>query len=136
MATFNSEKVDIARSNDYVFEFLSDFRNFEKLMPEQVTGWTTDGDSCSFTIQNLATLGMRYNTRTPHSHIGIVSEGKVPFEYDLQCNIQETEPGACSVVLQFNADINPMLMMMVSKPLGNLVNILGRKLKEICEQPA
>lgn len=102
-------------------------------MPPQVTDWKSDGESCSFNIQNMATLGMRYKERTPDRHIFIQSEGKVPFDFDLQCFIAKESDLSCNVFIEFNADLNPMLKMIASKPLENLVNILVRQLKEICE---
>jgi carbon monoxide dehydrogenase subunit G len=133
MATFRSEQVTIARSDGFVFGFLTDFNNFLKLMPPQVTDWKSDGESCSFNIQNMATLGMRYKDKTPDSHIFIKSDGKVPFDFDLQCFIENNGDQSCRAILEFNADLNPMLKMIASKPLENFINILAQKLKEICE---
>ncbi len=102
-------------------------------MPPQVTDWQSDGESCSFNIQNMATLGMRYSNKQPNNLISIVSDGKVPFNFNLQCAIDARGEKACDVVLELNADLNPMMMMMASRPLANFVNILAQKLREICE---
>lgn len=134
MTTFDSDEVIIDRSSSFVFDFLSDFNNFEKLMPPQISEWQSDGESCSFNIQNMATLGMRYESKTPHQHIKINSEGKSPFPFDLQCFIQENNPESCKVKLQFNASMSPMIKMMAARPLENFINILAVKLKEVCEQ--
>jgi len=133
MSKFESNPVNITLSDADVFNFLSDFNNFSKLMPSQVTDWKSDGESCSFTIQNMAVLGMRYKTKTPHHHIFIVSDGKVPFEFDLQVYLHKIGDAACSAKLEFNADLNPMMMMIASKPLANFINLLAEKLKEVCE---
>ncbi|MBK6346206.1 MAG: SRPBCC family protein [Bacteroidales bacterium] len=133
MATFRSEQVTIERTDGFVFDFLSDFNNFQKLMPPQVSEWHSDGDSCSFNIQNMATLGMRYKEKVPVKHIYIQSEGKVPFDFDLQCFIGKVDELSCIARLEFNADLSPMLKMIASKPLENFINILAQKLKEICE---
>ncbi|MFA6950166.1 MAG: hypothetical protein WCQ70_05720 [Lentimicrobiaceae bacterium] len=133
MTSFNSEPVSIKRNSHLVFDFLADFHNFEKLMPSQVTDWRSDGDSCSFNIQNMATLAMRYEQKVPFSHIKIISEGKSPFSFDLQCFIEPSTVESCIVNLQLNASLNPMLKMMVSKPLSNFINILAHKLQEVCE---
>ncbi len=133
MSSFNSKEVQIARNSSYIFNFLSDFNNFEKLMPPQVTDWKSDGESCSFNIQNMAILRMRYRRRTPNSHIDIVSDGNVPFAFDLQCFIEEEGEESSKARLQFNADLNPMLKMVASKPLANLMDMLADKLKEYCE---
>ncbi|MBK6962375.1 MAG: hypothetical protein IPH20_00195 [Bacteroidales bacterium] len=133
MATFKSEQVTIQRADSFVFGFLSDFNNFQKLMPPQVTDWRSDGESCSFNIQNMATLGMRFKSKTPDNHIFIQADGKVPFQFDLQCFITKVDDQSCDARLELNADLNPMMMMLASKPLGNFINILAEKLKEICE---
>ena len=136
MATLKSEQVAIQRSDGFVFGFLSDFNNFQKLMPPQVTDWRSDGESCIFNIQNMATLGMRFKSKTPDSHIFIQADGKVPFQFDLQCFISKVDEQSCMASLELNADLNPMMMMMAAKPLGNFINILAEKLKEICESGA
>ena len=133
MTTFNSEQVTIARKDSLIFEFLSDFNNFRSLMPPQVSDWQSDAESCSFNIQNMATLGMRYESKRPFDHIKIKSEGKSPFDFDLQCFLEPVGVGATNVALQINADLNMMLKMMASKPLANFINILANKLKEVCE---
>ncbi|NTW23274.1 MAG: hypothetical protein HGA37_01135 [Lentimicrobium sp.] len=133
MATFKSDEVVIGRNDTYVFAFLSDFNNFQKLMPPQVTDWKSDGESCSFNIQNMATLGMRFKSKTPDSHIFIQADGKVPFQFDLQCFIAAVDENSCTARLELNADLNPMLMMLAAKPLGNFINMLAVKLKEICD---
>ncbi|MGE5317748.1 MAG: SRPBCC family protein [Chloroflexota bacterium] len=134
MTTFNSEQVNIARNNNLIFEFLSDFNNFQSLMPPQVSDWQSDSGHCSFNIQNMATLGMRYESKTPFNHIKIVSEGKSPFQFDLQCFLESTAENSTDVELQLNADLNMMLKMVASKPLANFINILARQLKEVCEK--
>lgn len=133
MTTFNSEQVTIARNNRLIFDFLSDFNNFERLMPPQVSDWQSDSEHCSFNIQNMATLGMRYEFKRPFDHIKIISEGKSPFNFDLQCFLESAGDNSTNVELQLNADLNMMLKMIASKPLANFINILARQLKEVCE---
>lgn len=133
MTKFKSDTVVIDRSDKLVFAFLSDFNNFEKLMPPQISDWKSDGESCSFNIQNMATLGMRYDSKTPDNHIFIKSDGKVPFAFDLQCFIDAVDNDTCNTRLEFTAELNPMLVMMASKPLTNFINMLAMKLKEVCE---
>ncbi len=133
MTTFDSEQVNIARNNKLIFDFLSDFNNFESFMPPQVSDWKSDSEHCSFNIQNMATLGMTYDIKKPFNHIGIISEGKSPFDFNLQCYLTEKEDGSTDLWLQLNANLNMMLKMVASKPLANFVNILAQKIKEVTE---
>lgn len=134
MTTFTSKQTTITRSAGYVFRFLSDFNNFGKLLPPQVTEWECDSESCSFNIQNMAKLELRYEVKQPNSHIKMVSEGKSPFSFDVQCYIADTSDQTCEVQLELNAKLNPMIKMMASRPLANFIDILAEKLKETCEE--
>ena len=78
-----SEKVEIANSAEKIFAYLSDFNNFKALMPSQVTNWTSTSEECSFTINGMATIGMKIIEKTPFTKITISSNGKVPFEFKL-----------------------------------------------------
>ncbi|MEZ5199335.1 MAG: hypothetical protein R2764_24010 [Bacteroidales bacterium] len=133
MTTFKSEKQTINVSSEKIFSFLADFNNFEKLMPEQVTNWQSTIDTCSFTISGMVDLAMVMGEKSEHSFISYKSASKKPFNFDLNTHISE-EGGDKSVVeMVFNADLNPMLKMMASRPLQNLINMFGGKLKEIME---
>lgn len=102
-------------------------------MPPQVSDWESDSEHCSFNIQNMATLGMRYDQKIQYDHIIIVSEGKSPFNFNLHCYLESVDVDSTDIRLQLNADLNMMLKMIASKPLANFVNILANKIKEVCE---
>jgi hypothetical protein len=126
-----SDKVEINNSAERIFNYLSDFNNFGKLMPSQVTNWQSTTDDCSFTINGMATIGMKIYEKTPFSKISITSNGKVPFEFKLFIHLAETSATTCTGQLTFESGMNPMIRMMVEKPLGNFFNMLVQKMKEI-----
>ena len=134
MTNFESEKITINCSAEKIFNFLSDFNNFGKLMPEQVTNWKSTEDTCSFTIQGMAELAMKITEKTPFSKIVYSSENPSPFEYTLEMNIGIVNETQCTSVINFHANINPMMKMMLQRPLENFVNILNQKLKETFEK--
>ena len=126
-----SEIVEIENSAENIFTYLSDFKNFEKLMPPQVTNWTATTDECSFTINGMATIGMKIVEKFLPVKISITSHGKVPFEFKLYVLITVIDPSKCKGQLTFESDMNPMIKMMVEKPLGNFFNMLAKKMKDI-----
>jgi carbon monoxide dehydrogenase subunit G len=125
-----SDKATVQQSAEYVFNFLSDFNNFQRLMPEQVTNWESTTTECSFTIAGMATLGMKLTEKTPNSIVRAVRNGNAPFDFTLTCQIEARGNGA-DVQLIFDADLNPMLKMMAERPLTNFLNMLVNKLKEL-----
>jgi carbon monoxide dehydrogenase subunit G len=132
MTKIESDTVTVNQSPDKIFDFLSNFHNFEKLMPEQVVNWESDGDKCSFDIKGMASLGMAYELKEKPGLIRIKKEGKAPFDFFLNCKITD-ENGNSKLQLVFDADLNPMLKMMAVKPLTNFLNMLVSKFKELSQ---
>ena len=130
MTRIESEKIKLNKSSKEVFDFLSNFNNFQKLMPEQVINWTSNDNECNFTIKGMASLGMKYDSKTPNSEIKIKPNGKVPFDFDLNAFLNDTEQGS-EAQLVMNADLNPFLKMMAEKPLKKFLDMLVNKLKSL-----
>lgn len=97
-------------------------------MPEQVTNWKSTSDECSFTINGMATLGMKLTEKTPNSLVKAVKHGQAPFDFTLSCHIDDKGESS-EVQLVFDADLNPMLKMMAERPLTNFLNLLVDRLK-------
>lgn len=129
MTEFKSNPVEISNGAESIFTFLDDFNNFEVLLPDQVSDWQATKDSCSFNIQGMANLKLLKGSKTEFNNIGYISEGKKPFEFSLHFNLNENAENRTSTQVILKADLNPMLKMMASRPLQNLVNIIAEKLK-------
>ena len=134
MAKFESNLEEINKSTVTVFNFLSDFNNFEKLMPEQVINWKSTELNCSFTIKGMADIAMQISEKIPYSKVVIIPEGETKLRFNLVCLTNVITENKCSAQIIIEADINPMMSMMVSKPLQNFVNILAQRLKELMEK--
>jgi hypothetical protein len=126
-----SERSEIDKPASELFTFLCNFNNFQKLMPEQVINWQSTEDECTFTIKGMATIGMKIVQKTPSSYIKISSFGKVPFEFTMEILLTEISPVQCTGQIIFESDLNPMMKMMVEKPLTKFCNILADKMKSI-----
>ena len=126
-----SEKSEINKPASEVFAFLSNFNNFQKLMPPQVVDWKSSDDECSFKITGMASIGMKIVEKTPNTQIKIISQGKSPMGFTLNVQLTENSPTQTSGQLIFESDLNPMMAMMVEKPLRNFFNLLAGKMKEM-----
>lgn len=129
-----SQKEIINCNSQKIYDFLADFDNFSSLLPSQVENWQSTGDSCSFEIKGLATLGLRITEKIPFTKIGMIGEGKIPFGYTFDTLIQEVSLQQCQVQLVIDADMNPFIAMMAEKPLQNFVDMLLPRLKEEMEK--
>lgn len=124
MTLIESEEAVINKPQKEIFEYLCNFNNFQKLMPEQVTDWQSTENDCSFTIKGMASLGMEIAEKTPHSLIKIIKKGKAPFDFELFCYITAESDTTSKFKLTFNADLNPMLKMLAEKPLKKFLDTL------------
>lgn len=130
MTVIESDKVDVQKSPEKVFAFMSDLNNYEKLMPPQVTNWSSTEDECTFTLNGMTTLGMKITERIPNSKVIIASHGKVPFDFGMFVTIDEN--GEASVgQIKFEAQLNPMMKMMVVGPMGKFYNYLAKQLTTV-----
>lgn len=126
-----SKIVELQQPQEKIFLFLSDFNNFGKLMPPQVENWQSTRDECSFSVKGMATLGMKITERHPNERVVIISHGgKIPFSFTLNALVTPNGEGSKGQLV-FEADMNPMMRMMVEKPLTNFFNVLAEKMKDI-----
>ncbi len=130
MTEFRSQRVEIAASSAIVFDFIGDFTNFQHIMPEQIKNWKSNQDSCSFTIDGLADLSMKIESKTRPENVHIVSHGKNPIDYTLDVILGHQDEAHCNATIVFNADLNPFIKVMASRPLQNFVDILAGKLQQ------
>jgi carbon monoxide dehydrogenase subunit G len=131
LTVIESDKVEVNGSAEKVFNFLSDMNNHERLMPSQVSGWESTADECSYTLNGMAKIGMKVSEKTPNSKIIIGSHGKVPFEFKLTTLITEAGADKCTAQMIFEADLNPMMKMMVAGPMGKFFNYMAGKLNSV-----
>lgn len=128
MATIKSKEVQINSSSIDIYNFLSDLNNLQNLMPEEkVVNWTSDSETCSFTIKGLSGIGMKKDLGIEGEKVHIISHGKNPFDFILDIDLKETN-GVTSAQLTFDGNMNFMIQTMASGPLTNLFNMMADKL--------
>ena len=127
--TFTSQPELIQKSAAEVYDFLADLNHFEVMMPDQVIQWESTSDSCAFTIKNLSKIELKIKERLPVTRVVVESTGDTPLDLELSALIEDIA-GNSQVTLELNVDLSPMLKMMASGPLQNLVNIMNSKLKQ------
>lgn len=137
MGQIKSSKVFIKSSIEKIYDFLSDFNNFKDLMPEQIQNWKSTEDSCSFEVSGMGQMALKITEKVPYTKILIIPETgtRLPFTFELICLLDKMNDNEAAVDFVFEHEMPMMISMMASRPLQNLVDILGKKLKEHCENP-
>ena len=123
--TMNIEgtKVTTQKSAKEVYTFFTELLNFENLMPKNIEKFEVDGDSFVFGLKGMPEIRLVLKEKIEYSRIVLgAASSKLPFT--LAANIEEVSENSSTVQLQFDGDFNPMMTMMIKKPLTKFVDTL------------
>lgn len=126
---FQSHEVQLQVTVEKAYAFLRDLNNLQKLMPEQIINWQSTEDSCSFDIKGMAHISMERAETIPNRQVRIISKPENPIDLEIRVNLEKQTGNQTTLWIELTADLSPMLKLMVSGPMQNLVNIMADKLK-------
>jgi hypothetical protein len=115
--------VQLKKTQEELFIFFSDLTNFEKIMPTNINKFEVDGDSFLFSLPGMPEIRLVLREKTAFSNVTLgAASSKLPFT--LAANITKVEENKSEVTLSFIGDFNPMMTMMIKKPLTKFVETL------------
>ncbi len=120
-----SPKVTVEKSQQELFDFLSDVKNFESLMPENISKFEViDDEKFLFALKGMPEIILKKKeVEAPNKIVLGAAGGKLDFS--LIGNIVELEDNKCEVQLSFNGDFNPMMAMMIKGPISKFIETLA-----------
>ncbi|MGB5377750.1 SRPBCC family protein [Muriicola sp.] len=124
-------KKTVEKSNEAVYTFLTDLKNFEKLMPESIDKFEIlDDDTFLFALKGMPQIVLKRKEQVPFERIvlGAASE-KLPFT--LSVHISEVDANTSEVMFNFEGEFNAMMAMMIKNPITNFIGTLSENLKKI-----
>lgn len=132
MSKIESRIGTIQHSDKKIFEFLSDFNNFEQLIPaDKVKNWVSDGESCSFNVDGIGSVGLRIIEKEEFKLLKISSEGKSPISFQMWIQMKQVEENDTRVKITVDPKVNALLMGMVKKPLKDFSDVLIDRLEKL-----
>ena len=112
----------VAKPIEDVFEQLTLASTYELLMPEEASFRIRDEKHFSFKLGGMPVIPLKLERQTPNTQIVMAADGgSVPFE--LHANLEAID-GKTKIQLVFEGNINPMMQMMVKKPLTQFLEAL------------
>lgn len=126
-----SPKVTVEKSAEYIFNALSDVKNFEKLMPENIAKFEVLGDDIfNFGLKGMPEIKLRMKDKTPHSKVVLsAASDKLPFS--LIANIDSLSENSAAVKLDFEGEFNPMMAMMIKGPISKFLETLASNMGKL-----
>jgi carbon monoxide dehydrogenase subunit G len=126
----NGKKVVVQKSQQALYEFLSDLKNFEKLMPESIQKFEVDGDSFIFGLKGMPEIRLVLKEKTPFSNITLGAASS-KLDFHLVADIYAIDANSCEAQLDFNGEFNMMMAMMVKKPLTTFIETLTENMEKL-----
>ena len=120
-----SPKVTIEKSAEDTFNFLSDVKNFEKLMPENISKFEVlDTDKFLFALKGMPEIVLKKREAIPNSKIVLGAAGG-KLDFTLTADISEIDETKSEVKLNFSGEFNAMMAMMIKGPINKFLETLS-----------
>lgn len=125
-----SPKISVSKSPEDVFNFLADIKNFEALMPENISKFEVlDEDKFLFALKGMPEIILKKKEVVPPNKIILgAAGGKIDFS--LIANITKVDDSSSEVKLDFTGDFNPMMAMMIKSPISKFIETLATSIPE------
>lgn len=124
-------KKNVAKSDKVVFDFLTDIKNFETLMPDNIDKFEVlDEKTFRFALKGMPEIVLRLKEQTPNSKVVLgAASDKLPFT--LTGDITSLGENESEVALSFEGEFNAMMAMMIKSPITNFMETLSTNMDRI-----
>jgi len=126
-----SKKVTVQKSANDLCLFLSDVKNFEQLMPENISKFEVIKENAFvFALKGMPEIALEVKETTPPSKVvlGAISD-KLPFT--LIANVEPVDETTSEAELLFEGEFNSMMAMMIKKPISKFLETLTTNLEKL-----
>jgi hypothetical protein len=126
-----SPKTSVDQSATYLFNSLSDVKNFEKLMPDSIAKFEVLGDdSFLFGLQGMPEIKLKVKEKiAPNTIVLGAASDKLPFT--LTAKIDSVAENKSEVQLFFEGEFNAMMAMMIKGPISKFIETLSSNMTKL-----
>ena len=126
-----SPKVSIQKSAQELFNLLSDVKNFEQLMPENIAKFEVIGaDAFIFGLKGMPEIKLVIKEKVaPNKLVLGATSDKLPFT--LTATFVAVSENSSDVKLDFEGDFNPMMAMMIKGPIQKFIETLVENMHKL-----
>lgn len=119
-----SPKITLNKSAEDTFNFISDIKNFEHLMPENISKFEVlNEDTFIFALKGMPEIVLTKKDLSPPNKVVLGAAGG-KLDFSLIANIAEMAADKSEVQLHFEGDFNPMMAMMIKGPIKKFLETL------------
>ena len=125
MIKIKSDSIVVNSNAKKCIEYLCDLNNYQFLLPkDKINNWKSNNNFCIFSIQKAYTLEI-VKESCDNDQILLRSGVKSQFKFIIKIKIHKKSPNSCTAQIICEANVNPLLNVMVGKPLNELFNYMA-----------
>lgn len=126
-----SPRVTVEKSAQELFDLLSDVKNFEKLMPDNIAKFEVIGeDSFIFGLPGMPEIKLVLKEKIAPNKLKLgAASDKLPFS--LTADIIALSENSSNVQLLFEGEFNAMMAMMIKGPIGKFIETLAMNMPKL-----
>lgn len=126
-----SPKVTVQKPAQYIFDALTDVKNFEKLMPENIAKFEVTGDeSFIFALKGMPEIKLKMKEKiAPNKVVLGAASDKLPFM--LTGDIDAVSDTSSDIQLHFEGEFNAMMAMMIKGPISKFIETLAQNMHKL-----
>ena len=131
LSKFESRTGKIGCKPAETYEFVTDIRNFKRfVLNGNINELQIDRESCSFNISPLGNLSLRISKKEPDKRVVYSGVALKSNDFTLLLDIKEAPAGMSEVIISINAEMDPMMRMIASRPVAQFLETLIDKMEK------
>lgn len=126
-----SDKVTVQKSEQELFNFLTDVKNYEQLMPESKEKFKViSEDTFLFALKGMPEIALQIKETKEPNYIKLGSTSD-KFDFSLDVEIEAVNENQSMAQLFFHGKFNTMMAMMVKGPLKKFIGNLSENVAKL-----
>ena len=122
---FESRTGELKCNAEEVFSFVTDIRNFEQFIPaDSISNWQSEKETCSFSVSMVGTVSVRIDKKEPFNKVIFSGDALKKNDFSLVLHISDNTVNTADVKVSLEAELNPMLKMVATKPITQFLELL------------
>jgi hypothetical protein len=119
-------------SQEAVYHYISDFRNFGHMLPaDRLKDLEISDDTIRFGIDGLGTVGLKIAEKIPFSQLTVTATDDSSSDFTFWFHIAPLSDQQSEVKLILQANLNMFLEMMAKGPLQQFVDLMIDKMAQV-----
>ncbi len=124
-------KITVEKSAESIFNSLSDIKNFEKLMPDNLQKFEiVNPETFKFSLKGMPEIELKVKERIPNSKL-ILDSANDKMSFSLIADLTEIAEDKTGIQLSFEGKFNAMMAMMIKGPITKFMESISSNMDKL-----